>query len=397
MTESTKHKDRLIAELLDNFVDRLIVYHAIRAEPVEAAFRSVPRHLFVDRYYQKDRLVNIDPQHPTRGQLKKIYNNDALVSHRYRKIPTSSTSQPSLVAQMLEELQLEPGMKVLEIGAGTGWNAALMGYIVGPEGHIYSIDIQSDVAQRAENHVQQLGMQNVEIITGDGGYGYGKRAPYDRIITTVNCPEISPHWMAQLTEGGALLITLRDMEGSSWCLLIRLWKRKDHLKGEVVSLPGFMTLQGKYGAEVVQPSIEEQLKVITDGRRPRAKPTPWGRLGFPENFWKWRLIDVVFFAHLEGMSIKRIGEQYALGHKGWESACVTNDEHIDLYGDGDAYQALEEITRKWIRLGAPGRHSYCVEVWPLHIPKRKPKNGWLVQRQYTQLIFRLKLRDEWPW
>ena len=390
MAKSTESKEQLIADLRDKFVDTLLVYRSIRTKPVEEAFCSVPRHLFVDRYSQDNQLVEVDSQCPTEAQLKKIYSNEALVTHLHHGVPTSSTSQPSLVADMLEQLLLEPGMKVLEIGAGTGWNAALMGHIDGPKGCVYSIDIQSDVAQRARNHIQRLGSQNVKIITCDGGYGYHKASPYDRIITTVNCPEVSPYWMEQLAEGGALLITLRDMEGSSWCLLMRLWKRKDHLKGEVLSLPGFMMLQGRYGTEVVRPSVEERLNVIKAERQSCAKPAPWRRLLLPSNARKWMLDNLVFFAYLEGMSIERIGERYALRSKDSESVCVTDDEQIEIYGSDDVYQALEEITCKWIRLGAPWRTSYLVEVWPLHISKRKPKNGWLVRRQYTQLIFRLK-------
>ena len=168
MTESKKIKGQLITKLASNLVDILLVDHSIKTRPVEEAFRSVPRHLFVDRYYNKDRLVKVDAQNPTPAQLRKIYSNSALVSHRHRRVPTSSTSQPSLVAQMLEGLLLKPGQKVLEIGAGTGWNAALMGHIVGPKGRVYSVDIQKDVAQRAQNHIQRLCAKYVEIIVGDG-------------------------------------------------------------------------------------------------------------------------------------------------------------------------------------------------------------------------------------
>lgn len=387
MTESKKAKEQLITELASNLVDLLLVDHSIKTKPVEEAFRSVPRHLFVDRYYNKDRLVKVDAQNPTPAQLRRIYSNDALVSHRRRRIPTSSTSQPSLVAQMLEELLLEPGQKILEIGAGTGWNAALMGHIVGLKGCVYSVDIQKDVAQRAQNHIRRLGCRNVEIVTGDGGYGYPKMAPYDKIVTTANCPEISPHWMEQLVERGALLISLRDMEGSSWCLLMRLWKRKDHLSGEVVSTPGFMVLQGDYGAALFHPNAEERLKA---GRHPRSKDVPLKDLSLHPNSRRWMLDQLMFFAYLEGMSVERVGTRYILCSKGLDSVCMTDHEKTEIYGSDDSYQALEGITRRWIELGAPWRTYYTVEVWPLDIPKRKPKDGWLVKRKHSQLIFRLK-------
>jgi protein-L-isoaspartate(D-aspartate) O-methyltransferase len=219
VTKSTKSKNQLITELMDQFIDMLIVAASWRefgfpfTKEAQEAFRSVPRHFFVDQYYgsgKKPRLIRVDPKKPTSAQLWKIYSDVALPSHRYHGegAGPSSTSQPSLVANMLEKLQIKPGMKILEIGAGTGWNAALMGHLVGSKGRVYSIDIQSDVAKRARRHIRRLGSNNVKIITGDGGNGYRKKAPYDRIITTVACPDISPHWIDQLKEGGMLLITL---------------------------------------------------------------------------------------------------------------------------------------------------------------------------------------------
>jgi len=290
---------------------------------------------------------------------------------------------------MLEELHLEPGMKVLEIGAGTGWNAALMGHIVGPQGYVYSIDIQTDVARRARQHIRRQGVQNVMIITRDGGNGYQKEAPYDRIITTVACPDISPHWMDQLKEGGALLITLQDMPGESACIMARLWKQKDHLKGEVVSLPGFMVLQGKYGISAPSPrEAKKRLDRIKAGRKPIKKPAPW--ICWHPRMRYWMSRELLFFANLEGMSLETTGKQYILSCKDTESVCITDDDNIEVYGSEESYLAFEAIARKWINLGAPRRNSYLVEVWPKQAVKRKPKNGWLIQRNHSQLIFRLK-------
>ena len=105
----------------------IIAAHGATSKSVIEAFRAVPRHLFVDQYYRIGktwRLIRVDPQHPTGAQLKTIYSDVALASHQRYGQGTSSTSQPSLVAHMLEELQISPGMLILEIGAGTGWNAA---------------------------------------------------------------------------------------------------------------------------------------------------------------------------------------------------------------------------------------------------------------------------------
>ena len=401
MLDSIVHKEPLISELIDRFIDMLYVTRGLRTEKVEQAFRSVPRHLFVDQYYdggqgKRSRLIRVDPKRPTVTQLKKIYSDVALVSHRN---PPSSTSQSCLVADMLEKLKLKPGMKVLEIGAGTGWNAALMGHLVGPEGQVYSIDIQADVARRARRHIRRQGSRNVTILTGDGGKGYRKGAPYDRVITTVSCPDIPSEWMGQLKEQGMMLITLQDIPGETFCLLLELWKRKDHLRGQVVGLPGFMTLQGKYGVDTLPPKqAENRLERIKAGSRPARKAAPWESWNPGSRQWLRR--DLFFFTYLEGLTVdpvgrqrllgEPVGKQYVLASKETDGVCIADENQVEVYGPDDTYRRFGTAVRKWVELGAPRRDAYRVEIWPRNITKKRPKTGWLVQRNHSQLIFRLK-------
>jgi hypothetical protein len=84
------------------------------------------------------------------------------------------------------------------------------------------------------------------------------------------------------------------------------------------------------------------------------------------------------------------GMKYVLRSKDSESICVTGEEQIEVYGGDESYRVFTEITRKWIESGVPKRDSYLVEVWPKGVTKRAPKNGWLVQREHSQLIFQLK-------
>ena len=383
----------LADELQRGFVDGMIVRGAIRTDAVRQAFLDVPRHLFLDRYYEGDTLVEVDRDGPTEEQLRRIYSDEALVTHRQDARPTSSTSQPGLVAHMLEQLLLEPGMSVLEIGAGTGWNAGLMGHIVGPEGHVLSMDVQGEVAEAARSHLDCAGVRNVRVITGDGGYGHAEAAPYGRIVTTANCDGISPHWAEQLARGGGLLVTLRDIAGSAMCLTVRLWRRQGCLSGEVVSVCGFMTLRGDFGTpQVTEQEVEQRRDQVAAGRKPRQEPAPWCRLGLPEGSVRSFLPDLVFFAHLEGLAAQQLGAQYGLIEPGTGDACVTDGDTVDVYGGEAAFRRLGEILRRWIALGAPRRWSYTVEAWPLGLRKRSPRNGWLLHRPHTQLVLRPKQR-----
>ena len=102
------------------------------------------------------RLINVNTSRPTRHQLERIYSDEPLLSHRD---PPSSTSQPSLVMNMLETLDIRPKAQVLEIGAGTGWNAALMAHLVESSGSVVSIDNQPDVARSARRHIKRSGLK----------------------------------------------------------------------------------------------------------------------------------------------------------------------------------------------------------------------------------------------
>ena len=109
---------------IDQLVDALLSAGAIKSSAVEAAFQAVPRHLFVPDVAVED-----------------AYRNEAIVTKMLDGRAVSSASQPSIVAAMLEQVDLAQGQRVLEVGAGTGYNAALLGHIVGPRGRVVTVDI----------------------------------------------------------------------------------------------------------------------------------------------------------------------------------------------------------------------------------------------------------------
>lgn len=160
---------------------------------IEAAFGQVPRHLFL-------------PGVP----LQEAYA-DAPVYVKYDSagIHISAASQPHLVAKMLGQLALAPGHKVLEIGTGTGYNAALMATITGQAGHVTTIDVDQDLVDGARAHLHVAGIGNTDAVLGDGALGYSGGAPYDRIIATVGAFEVPAAWLDQLAPGGRLVVPLR--------------------------------------------------------------------------------------------------------------------------------------------------------------------------------------------
>lgn len=172
------------------------------AEAVRRAFLLVDRHHFVPSHYVRDGYDwKAQPVGP------EVYEDRVLVtSLDHRGIPNSSSSQPSLMAYMLSALDLASGMRVLEIGTGTGYNAALIGTIVGPAGKVMSVDIRPDLIAHVAPRLMSL--PGVHVTVADGLQGYKEMAPYDRIIATGASQMVPPAWLEQLAVGGILIGSL---------------------------------------------------------------------------------------------------------------------------------------------------------------------------------------------
>ena len=153
-------------EKRDDLVDSLIRRGYIQSKFVEKAMRKVPRHEFVPERVKKRAYID-SPQPIGEGQ---------------------TISAPHMVAMMVENLDIEEGQKVLEVGGGMGYHAAVIAEIVGEEGEVYSIEYVASLAKTAQRKVESVGYHNVKIIQGDGSSGYGKDAPYDRISVACGAP-----------------------------------------------------------------------------------------------------------------------------------------------------------------------------------------------------------------
>jgi len=216
-----------IAKLQKALVEKLISMGCIRSPSVEWAFRSIPRHLFAPGV-----------------ALEKVYSDNSIPTKRIDGKLVSSSSQPAIMAIMLEQLQLQPGHRVLEIGAGTGYNAGLMKHLVGDSGLVVTIDIDEDLVESAREHLRSAGLDRVNVVCGDGGLGYADYAPYDRIILTVGAWDIAPAWWKQLKPGGRLLLPLEIKGGIQKSVAFD--QRDGHLESVSVRDCGFMTLQGAF-------------------------------------------------------------------------------------------------------------------------------------------------------
>jgi protein-L-isoaspartate(D-aspartate) O-methyltransferase len=202
-------------------VDRLTEAGELTAQ-WQPAFRAVPRHAFIpDLVWQEDDTIesryNLIPLHrddsPDRW-LTLAYDDDAVIIQVDDGVPagpdlagydiTSSASMPLLVSRMLTALEVEPGNRVLEIGTGTGYNAALLAHHLGAQ-HVTTIEVDPVLAERARTALTAAGYGDVRVITGDGAHGYLPGAPYDRIISTASVCRFPYPWVEQTRPGGRIV------------------------------------------------------------------------------------------------------------------------------------------------------------------------------------------------
>ncbi|MBD3398608.1 protein-L-isoaspartate O-methyltransferase [Candidatus Micrarchaeota archaeon] len=134
--------------------------------------------------------------------------------HAYEDTPTQisnnqTTSAPSMVGIMLREAEISPGMNILEVGTGSGWQTALLSCLAGEKGKVYTLDIFKEIFALAEEELRDF--PNVTLLLKDGVKGHPEEAPYDRIIVSAAASEPYPELISQLKEGGILIIPLRSI------------------------------------------------------------------------------------------------------------------------------------------------------------------------------------------
>lgn len=195
----------------------------LKTEKVEKAMRKVGREAFVPE-----------------GEKGLAYSDLALpIGHG------QTISAPSVVAFMLEALDLKEGMKVLEVGSGSGYNCALLSVLVGEKGRVVSVERVQELAELARANIAAAGisMDNIEIIVGDGSGGYAPGAPYDRIIVTAALPSLD--WghplIAQLKRDGKMVAPVGEYV-QDLVLVDRKAKRMERILPVM-----FVPLVGKYG------------------------------------------------------------------------------------------------------------------------------------------------------
>ncbi|MDX3370255.1 methyltransferase, FxLD system [Streptomyces sp. ME02-6987-2C] len=172
---------------------RLVDSGHLHSQAAIDTFRITDRHAF---------LPGVD--------LASAYKEDAVpIKHDEHGEMISCISAPSIVATQLEQLGAQPGHKILEAGAATGYNAALLGKIVSPGGQVWTLDVDQDLVAGASRHLAEAGVDNATAVMADGAAGLPEHAPYDRIIFTVGAGDVPVKILDQLAPCGRLVLPMR--------------------------------------------------------------------------------------------------------------------------------------------------------------------------------------------
>jgi protein-L-isoaspartate(D-aspartate) O-methyltransferase len=361
-------------------VDRLKP-RIIRDPRIEAAFRAVPRHLF---------LPNVP--------LEKVYSGDVIPTRLDDKgVPISSSSEVAVMAVMIEQLELAEGQRVLEIGAGTGYNAAIIAELVGEGGRVTTIDIDSEIAAEARARLDVAGYERVRVVTADGWDGLEGEAPHDRIVLTASTGDLSPAWVDQLADDGILLVPLWMTVG--WQMLVAFRKHDGALSSVSARGGGFMALRG-IGA-LVDPGVRrDKWRIVgareddLDGIFALLETEPDVILGPPyDPLGLWERQTAIAAAGNELISVSHAGRGLGVGlyDRTADGLVVASFSFLGHLGPRIAYLAYGDTAAlPAIRALVEDGPRSCAEIEVEAVPLSAPVSDGGVLRRHFRPLVRLK-------
>jgi Protein-L-isoaspartate carboxylmethyltransferase len=336
----------------------------LRHSPLYEAFLVVPRHAFIDHYYEQavhgfaaNRVPAPDEdadQEQWHRWLQQIYTDAPLVTQVDEKgLPTSSSSMPSMMIAMLHALELEPGQRVVEIGTGTGYNAAIMTLLVGANQLVTSLEIDATLAQLAQQRLEHICGKGV-LVYSENALTWQGDALVDRVLATTSWPTIPLNWIAALALQGILVM---ELHGDFVSVLLQLQKvAPDRI--DVVLIPAwhgcFMRMRSQAEAAVQHAQILSNL--------PTLQQTTISIQTFaPELFKQQPGLALMFQCRFPMVGMRRIyrqGVQHVYLIDEQRSAMVqfqANEEgwQVTASGNYNLWQAYLAVYQQWSSWGCP--------------------------------------------
>jgi len=384
--------------LMNLLADELVKNGAITDPAVESAFRKVPRHLFIDkaRMYFVDagewREIVRDHRDPDPDLLRRIYQGHVSIEIA----PESSMSDPECMAWMMEDLSLRSGMKVLEIGAGSGYNAALIAEVVGSPSLIYTVELNDVLAESARRHLNEAGYGDVHVIHGDGAEGFPAGAPYDAIVVTCGAMDLSPAWMEQLADSGAVLCPLRIPPSGDPTLLVH--RSNGQLQGRFTRLIYFVPMRGDRLLCQGMPGRMDvdEARALGD-KRPEQPPfmlraafgDPKAPPRWDRNPW-WSFFFFLSIHMTDSERIVAAQDFFPIGLADVfaREACIfsQSEETMEVYGGEGILSGFNELALRWQSLGCPRLEDYRFTIVSALDPSTVPADVMVMARRYYKYL-----------
>lgn len=334
------------------------------------AFLNTPRHPFVPAFFRREEDKFI-PWRVTDGDadawVAQVYSDDSLITEvdgvhakdsepeGVTGVPTSSSTAPSLMADMLDALDVRQGARVLEVGTGTGYNAALLCWLVG-DTHVTTVDHSERLATMARIQLKDMGLAPV-VRCADGAEGVADRAPFDRIIATCSVRRIPPAWLGQCRTGGIMVVPIKGTLAGG--MLARLKRLPDgSAAGHLLHTPAaFMPLlTGPHAVLNVPASVDgpQRESEISGSVLDNWTFSFFAQLHMPASVLRtyWREDDLhitTLFDPTDG-SCARIADN--------RSGLPT----VTASGPHDLWAAIENAYDVWLTLNRPRREWFTVQA-----------------------------------